>query len=189
MEEFLERSLQMIEQAGWLAPLFFILLHVFRQVFFVPVLFICLLGGYIFGTFYGSVYSVIGLTLVSIIFYGIIELFPSLRGKLGRLQEKILLGKHQLNIAQLMVLRMMPFVHFHVISIYLLKTTSSFRQYTKRSLLVSIPPAIVYTAFGDMIHELPLAGTIVFIAFLLILMLVLRKKETTISWETFFQKN
>ncbi|GAE30143.1 TVP38/TMEM64 family protein [Alkalihalobacillus hemicellulosilyticus] len=188
MEEFLERSLQMIEQSGWLAPLFFILLHVFRQVFFVPVLLVCLLGGYLFGTFYGSIYSIVGLTLVSILFYGVIGLFPSFRQRLSRLQEKVLKGKHQLNLAQLMVLRIMPFVHFHIISFYLIKTTSSFRQYTERSFLASMPPAIVYTAFGDMIHELPLAGTIVFVIFLVLIMLALRKKETTISWDTFFQK-
>ncbi|MDT8859442.1 VTT domain-containing protein [Alkalihalobacillus sp. MEB130] len=187
MEELLERSFQFIEQSGWFAPLFFVLLHVFRQVFFIPVLLICLIGGYLFGTFYGSIYSIVGLTAVSVVFYGLVHIFPSLRTKLTTLKKQFLKDRHQLTVAQMMIMRLMPFIHFHLISLYLIESTKNVKEYTKYSLLVSIPPAIVYTAFGDMIHELPLAGTIIFAVFLAILFLFFRKKRTNIKWNEFFQ--
>ena len=185
MEEFLESSFQFIEQSGWLAPLFFVLLHVCRQIFFIPVLVICLLGGYLFGTVYGSIYSVIGLTAVSMVFYGLIHIFPSVRGKLTKIKKRLLKSK-QVSVPQMMVMRLMPFVHFHLVSLYLMESTKDFKTYSKYSFLVSIPPAVVYTAFGDMIHELPLAGTLVFASFLAILFLFFRKKRTNISWDEFF---
>jgi uncharacterized membrane protein YdjX (TVP38/TMEM64 family) len=185
MEDFLERSFHFIEQSGWLAPMFFVLLHVFRQVFFIPVLLICLLGGYLFGTFYGSLYSIIGLTSVSMVFYVLIHILPSMKEKLTKLKQRFLKSR-QINVPQLMIMRLMPFVHFHLVSLYLMESTKDFKTYTKYSFLVSIPPAIVYTAFGDMIHELPLAGTIVFASFLAILFLFFRKKRTNISWNDFF---
>ncbi|MFC0557887.1 TVP38/TMEM64 family protein [Halalkalibacter alkalisediminis] len=186
MEEFIDRSFQFIEQSGWLAPLFFVLLHVFRQILFIPVLVICLLGGYLFGTLYGSIYSMIGLTSVSIVFYGLIHILPSMREKLTKLKKRFLKGKHQLTVPQMMIMRLMPFVHFHLISLYLIESTKDLKTYSKYSFLVSIPPALVYTAFGDMIHELPLAGTLIFALFLAILFLFFRKKRTNISWNDFF---
>ncbi len=97
MEEHLERSLQFIEQSGWLAPLFFILLHVFRQVLFIPVLLVCLVGGYLFGTVYGSLYSMIGLTAVSLVFYALVHLFPSMRKRLTSLKQRFLKGTTSFN--------------------------------------------------------------------------------------------
>ncbi|TWI57013.1 TVP38/TMEM64 family protein [Halalkalibacter nanhaiisediminis] len=187
MEEFLERSTQFIEQSGWLAPLFFILLHVFRQIFFIPVLLVCLVGGYLFGTFYGSLYSMIGLTTVSLVFYGLIHLFPMMREKLGGLKKRFLKEQHRLTLPQMMIMRLIPFIHFHLVSLYLMETTRDLKSYVKKSFLVSIPPAIVYTAFGDMIHDLPLTGTIIFAIFMIILFLFFRKKRTNISWNDFFQ--
>lgn len=186
MEEFLKHSLQFIEQSGWLAPLFFILLHVFRQIFFIPVLLICLIGGYLFGTMYGSIYSIIGLTAVSMVFYGLIHILPRMKEKLTKLKKRFLKGKHQLNVPQMMIMRVMPFVHFHLVSLYLIESTKNFKTYSKYSFLASIPPAVVYTAFGDMIHELPFTGTVIFALFLAVLFLFFRKKRVNISWDDFF---
>ncbi|WP_332689715.1 TVP38/TMEM64 family protein [Halalkalibacter lacteus] len=186
MEELLERSFQFIEQSGWFAPLFFVLLHVFRQVLFIPVLLICLLGGYLFGTIYGSLYSIIGLTALSVVFYGLIHILPSMKDKLTALKQRFLKDKHQLTLPQMMIMRLMPFIHFHLVSLYLIESTRNVKDYTKYSFLVSIPPAVVYTAFGDMIHELPLAGTVVFAVFLAVLFLFFRKKRTNIRWNDFF---
>ncbi|WP_088103774.1 TVP38/TMEM64 family protein [Halalkalibacter urbisdiaboli] len=186
MEELLERSLRIIEEAGWLGPLFFIILHVFRQVLFIPVLVICLIGGYLFGTLYGSIYSILGLTAVSLVFYGMIHMFASFRNKISQLKTRFLKEKHDLTLAQMMIMRLMPFIHFHLVSLYLIETSKGIKDYIKKSVLVSIPPAIAYTAFGDMIHELPLAGTVIFASFLTILFILFRKRESKISWNDFF---
>ncbi|WP_100373716.1 TVP38/TMEM64 family protein [Bacillus sp. FJAT-45037] len=187
MDGFLENSLKFIEDSGWLAPLFFIVLHVIRQVFFIPVLLVCLVGGYLFGTLYGSVYSIVGLTAVSIVFYGLVRIFPGIGAKLTDVKQHFFKGRQDWNLPQMMIIRMLPLIHFHVVSLYLIETTKGLREYSRKSFLVSIPPAVLYTAFGDMIHELPLAGTIVFAFFLLILFMLFRKKQSNISWEEFFQ--
>ncbi len=81
MEDMLKATLQLIEKSGWLAPLGFVLLHTLRQFLLVPVLLVCLIGGYLFGTIYGSLYSMIGLVVASVLFYGLVQAFPSMRKK------------------------------------------------------------------------------------------------------------
>ncbi|WP_017726635.1 TVP38/TMEM64 family protein [Halalkalibacterium ligniniphilum] len=187
METSLESLLILIEESGWLAPVLFVLLHVFRQVLFIPVIVICLLGGYLFGTFYGSLYSLIGLTLVSVVFFLGAHQFPSFLTKLSSLKDKWLKGKGEMTLAQMMLLRSVPFVHFHFVSLYLIESEKTLKDYTKTSLLVCIPPAIIYTSFGDIIHELPLIGTIVFALFMTILFLIFRKKEQRYKLDDFLR--
>ncbi len=87
----------------------------------------------------------------------------------------------------MMIMRLLPFVHFHLISLYLIETEKNKKNYLKKSLVVSIPPAVVYTAFGDMIHELRFWGAVALISCLTVLFLFFRpNKEATIHWDDFF---
>ncbi|KMK74581.1 TVP38/TMEM64 family protein [Alkalihalobacillus pseudalcaliphilus] len=187
MNEKLEAARQLIEASGWLAPLLYLLLHLVRPFLFIPVLLTCLAGGYIFGTIYGSIYSIIGLTLTSVSFYVLIHYFPSFGRQLSQLKRKVIKSNHGMSTPQLMVIRLMPFVHFHFVSLYLLETTKNFREYTIRSIWFGIPPAIIYTAFGDIIHALPLTGTIVLMSLLIVCIMILPKKEEVITWREFFR--
>lgn len=54
-----------------------------------------------------------------------------------------------------MILRIMPFVHFHLLSLYLIEMSKTFKQYMIFSMVGVIMPAIFYTAFGEVITELP----------------------------------
>lgn len=175
-----------IEQSGWLAPLLFIMLHIFRQLFFIPVLLVCLLGGYLFGIVYGTIYSIFGLTAISFVFYFLAGFFPGLLSKLTRLKEKWFKNYHKLSFMQILVLRLVPFVHFHLVSLYLMEMSSNFKEYAKYSFYASIPPAFIFTAFGHLIHELPLISSVVLIILLLILFHFIGRKETTIKWQEFF---
>ncbi|MED4164299.1 TVP38/TMEM64 family protein [Halalkalibacterium halodurans] len=187
MEEMFETSLRVIEQSGWLAPVLFIMLHVFRQVFFIPVIIICLVGGYLFGSFYGSLYSIIGLTATSALFYGIVHGFPRFLAKVSQLKKRFLGEKESLSLPQMMLLRIVPFIHFHLVSLYVMETRPTFREYMKISFYLSMPPAIIYTLFGDMIHELPLVGTVVFALFIGLLCFMARRKEQRYAWQEFFK--
>src|SRR5690625_6914111 len=62
-----------VEAGGLFAPLLFISFHLLRPLLFIPVIFICITGGVLFGAVAGSLYSVIGITLSSILFYGMIR--------------------------------------------------------------------------------------------------------------------
>lgn len=159
MEQF-DQSLEVfMDNVGWLAPFLFILLHLLRPLLFLPVIAVCIAGGYLFGFLEGTFLSFIGLTLMSWISYLLVNKFPKFRGKMSRLKEKIFPDR-TLSVAQVMILRIMPFVHFHLLSLYLIEMTKSRKEYMAISALGLIAPAILYTAFGQAISEFPWYTTV-----------------------------
>ncbi|MFS0787448.1 VTT domain-containing protein [Shouchella sp. 1P09AA] len=177
MEGLLNDTLAYIEAAGWYAPMLFIILHIIRPILFLPVLLVTLAGGYVFGMFYGMIFSYVGLMGVSLTFYWLIERFPSIYEKLKGIKEKLFGSRGNVNIWQLLLLRIMPFVHFHALSFYVMEESKNYRDYVKTSAIINISPAVVYTAFGGLIHQLPLPGVVAFALFLLLFMFILRPKK------------
>ncbi|AQU78590.1 MULTISPECIES: VTT domain-containing protein [Planococcus] len=154
MEQFDQSLETFMDNVGWLAPLLFILLHLLRPLLFIPVIAVCIAGGYLFGFFEGALLSFIGLTLMSWVSYVLINKFPKFQEKMGKLKDKIFPNR-TLSVAQVMILRIMPFVHFHLLSWYLMEMTKSLKEYMAISALGLIAPAILYTAFGQSISEFP----------------------------------
>ena len=154
MESFNETLLQIIEDAGWLAPLGFILLHVFRPLLFLPVIVLYISGGFFFGFVPGMLYTMTGLALMNTLFYVLIKKFPRFRRYLRKLKSKVF-NDRKMTIGQVNILRMMPFIHFQLLSLYLLEMTSSFREYMWYSVYGVIAPTVIYTIFGGTLTELP----------------------------------
>src|SRR5690625_4340808 len=124
-----------IETGGIFAPLIFISFHLLRPLFFLPVIIICISGGVLFGTIAGTLYSIIGITLSSIIFYMIINWMPKTFNHLINVKQK-LIGKHAtMTTSQITLLRLIPFIHFQLLSFCLIEISSGFKEYTK-SLIV-----------------------------------------------------
>ncbi|WP_017378603.1 TVP38/TMEM64 family protein [Paenisporosarcina sp. TG-14] len=165
MDQFDQSLETLIEGAGWLAPLLFVLLHLFRPFFFLPVIVVCIAGGVLFGFIKGTLLSFIGLSLMSLVSYLLVIKFPKFRNKITRLKEKMFPGQ-TISVSQVMILRIMPFVHFHLLSLYLIDMAKSFKEYMYYSLLGLIMPAILYTAFGNVITELPWYLTAILFLFL-----------------------
>lgn len=150
-----ERALEnFINEAGLWAPLLFIVLHLIRPLVFLPVIAVCIVGGFVFGFVQGAILSFIGLTLMSYISYMLINKFPRFRAKLANLKDKLFPDRN-LTVTQVMILRIMPFVHFHLLSFYLMEMTATRREYMYYSALGLIAPSILYTAFGRAISEFP----------------------------------
>ncbi|MDY0405373.1 VTT domain-containing protein [Virgibacillus sp. 179-BFC.A HS] len=187
MEQLELYIMSFIENGGILAPVLFICFHLLRPLFFLPVVFICVSGGVLFGTLAGSLYSVIGITLSSVAFYGIIQWMPKTLGKLTRLREKLMGKNRGFTIAQVAVLRLVPFIHFHLLSLCLIEMSSSFKDYTKASFFSNIPLALVYTTLGQWIANLSPLHITVFLLLLLPFIFILRRKEIIIKWQDFFQ--
>lgn len=154
MDQFDQSLGVFIESSGWLAPVFFVLLHLLRPFFFIPVIVVCIAGGVIFGFLEGAVLSFIGLSLMSLVSYHLVNRFPKFRNRLSRLKKKMF-DDRSISVAQVMVLRIMPFVHFHLLSFYLMDMTKSFKEYMYFSMLGFIMPAVLYTAFGQVITGFP----------------------------------
>lgn len=159
MEQFDQTLETFIAGFGWLAPLLFVLLHLLRPILFLPVVLVCIAGGVVFGFFEGALLSFIGLTAMSFVSYILVNKFPKFRKKMSRLKEKVFPDRH-LSVGQVMILRIMPFVHFHLLSLYLMETTKNFKEYMYFSALGLIAPAILYTAFGQVITEMPWYWTV-----------------------------
>ncbi|PPA69314.1 TVP38/TMEM64 family protein [Jeotgalibacillus proteolyticus] len=166
MEQF-DQSIELfIESAGWLAPVLFILLHLLRPFLFLPVIVVCIAGGVLFGFLEGALLSFFGLSLMSLVSYQLVNKFPRFRAKLSRLKDKVFRDR-TLSVSQVMVLRIMPFVHFHLLSLYLMEMSKTFKEYMYYSMLGVIMPAVLYTAFGELIRELPWYMTLIMLALLI----------------------
>lgn len=176
MIEYLSESIPIyIEKSGIIAPILFVLFHLIRPILFLPVIFVCMVGGYLFGVIYGSILSVIGLTLMCIIFYFIIRKFPNALTMFAKMNKKTL-KNGPMTTREIMVLRMVPFVHFHLLSLYVMEQTTSFKDYLKYSFLGVIFPSIIFTSFGQMIIDLPLYYSFILFALLTIFFFGFRKK-------------
>ncbi|WP_461179338.1 TVP38/TMEM64 family protein [Virgibacillus ainsalahensis] len=187
MELFGNYLMAFIETGGLFAPILFISFHLLRPLFFLPVVFICISGGILFGAVAGTVYSIIGITLSSIIFYYIIKWMPKTFKKLLHVKKK-LIGNHSvLTTPQITLLRLVPFIHFHLLSLCLIEISASFKDYTKLSLLSNIPLAFVYTSIGQWISNLTPIHIFAVLIALLPFLYLLRKKEIIIKWQEFFQ--
>ncbi|WP_257346511.1 TVP38/TMEM64 family protein [Pseudalkalibacillus decolorationis] len=186
MEQHVMQLIHLIGESGVLAPVLFIFLHILRQFLFIPVGFICILGGVIFGVVFGTIYSLIGVTLVSLYFYGLVKSLPKSYKKVITLKEKWLGRRSTLSLGQITILRLVPFLHFHLISLCLIEIARNFKEYTKFSLFTNVPLAIVYTSLGNWLNQLSIQWMMAILLTLGILFYVLRRKEMVIKWHDFF---
>lgn len=187
MELFGNYLMAFIETGGLFAPILFISSHLLRPLFFLPVVFICISGGILFGAVAGTLYSIIGITLSSVIFYGVIRWMPKTFKRLVHLKQKIIGKNNELSTSQIALLRLVPFIHFHLLSLCLIEVSTGFKEYTKSSLLTNIPLAFVYTSVGKWLSSLSPMYILVFLVALLPFIYLLRRKEIIIKWNDFFQ--
>ncbi|QTN00031.1 TVP38/TMEM64 family protein [Sediminibacillus dalangtanensis] len=178
--------LTIAETGGILTPLLFIGFHLLRPLFFLPVILICITGGVLFGAIAGTLYSVIGITLSSMTFYKLIQWMPGMSDKLVHVKQKLMGERSTLTTSQVAVLRLIPFIHFHLLSLCILEISSSFKEYVRSSFYSNIPLAVLYTSFGKWISSLSPVVMMAFILFLLPFLYFLRRKQTTIKWAEFF---
>jgi len=175
-----------VETGGYFAPLLFIIFHLLRPLFFLPVVFICISGGILFGTVAGTIYSIIGITLSSALFYGVIQKMPQTMNRFTKLKGK-LLGQHtSFTTSQITILRLVPFIHFHLLSLCLFESSDGFKEYTKVSFMSSVPLAMVYTTVGKWLSNLSPFHLFIALCVILPLIYLIRTKEITIKWNDFF---
>ncbi|MHA6252067.1 TVP38/TMEM64 family protein [Oceanobacillus sp. CAU 1775] len=186
MEAISMNVINFIEVGGLFAPLLFICFHLLRPFLFIPVVFICITGGILFGPVAGSIYSLIGVTISSILFYGIYFKLPNTSKSLSRIKERVLGERSELTKSQIIILRLIPFIHFHLLSLCLIQITSGFKDYAKASLLSNIPLAFIYTSIGGTISNLSPVLISIIMVLLLPILYLLRKKEIIIKWKDFF---
>ncbi|WP_079708303.1 TVP38/TMEM64 family protein [Paraliobacillus ryukyuensis] len=178
-----------IETAGIFAPLVFIALHLVRPLLFLPVIFLCITGGVLFGVVPAIIYSLVGMTMSSLIFYKMTEKMPSTMHRFVRMKQK-LLGKHShFTTSQIAVLRLIPFIHFHLLSLCILELSKQLKDYMRASFVSNIPLAVIYTSIGQSITNFSPVMTGSMVIGALPVVYFMRRKEIYISWQDFFQPN
>lgn len=180
--------LAFIETSGVWSPLFFVIFHIIRQYLFIPVAVVCMAGGIMFGALFGTLLSLLGLWLSSIIFYFMIVKIPALQKKLERLDEKTLKIGGRMNVKQASMLRLIPFIHFHLLNFYLMGNSRSMAEYAKAVFWSNIPLAFFYTVFGHSIAKFSPTMLAIILAALLGLIFYMREKSVTIKWAEFFSR-
>ncbi|MDQ0220107.1 TVP38/TMEM64 family protein [Peribacillus cavernae] len=186
MNEELSFIVGFIGASSILAPFIFVTLHLLRQFLFIPVAIICISGGILFGPAAGTIYSILGLTLSSLLFYLVIRKFPKTMERLLKLKNK-LFGRRNLNVGQITVLRLIPFVHYHLLSLCLMEKKQGLKNFAYYSFLTNIPLAFFYTVFGSYISEFSPTMIVILLFSLTVLLYLMREKYTVITWKEFFQ--
>jgi uncharacterized membrane protein YdjX (TVP38/TMEM64 family) len=181
--------LSIVQSSGWLAPIVFILVHLLRQFLFIPVALVCMAGGILFGSLFGTLFSLIGLTFVSIIFYLVVRHMPTTVNRLFRMKEKWF-GRHaQLTVGQVAVLRLIPFIHYHLLNGCLYERKKDFHSFVMSSFLANIPLAVFYTVFGQYIRQFSLTMmALLFISFF-VLFIALREKVRVWTLKEFLESS
>ncbi|MGP7816736.1 TVP38/TMEM64 family protein [Niallia sp. 01092] len=188
MNEQLSMLFVMIELSGIFAPIAFILFHTARQVLFIPPMIVCIAGGILFGITLGTIYSIIGLTLNCIFFYLIIHKFPKIHRKLSVLKKRWFGEFRNLTVGQITVLRLIPFINYHLLNFCLLEKRQGIKDYIKYACISNIPLAFFYTIFGQFIKQFTPTMMIIILFSLCILVYILREKVTIIKWKEFFKE-
>ncbi|MFQ3542547.1 VTT domain-containing protein [Halobacillus rhizosphaerae] len=174
------------QQDAW-APLIFIAIHLLRPFLFIPVMLVCITGGVLFGPIAGTAYSVIGTMLSSLAFYRLIRLLPSGFNRLQAMYKRWGKKHSSLTVRQVAILRLIPFIHFHLLSYCLMQTSTNFKDYTKSSLMANFPLAVVYTSMGQWLTLLSIPMMLLFSGGLAVLCYFARKKYEVVLWNDFFQ--
>ncbi|WP_453994528.1 TVP38/TMEM64 family protein [Bacillus nitroreducens] len=187
MDETMTLLFVLMESTGLLAPIIFIALHLIRPVLFIPVPVICIVGGILFGSVFGTIYSLLGLTTLSIVFYFLYRQVPKLAKKINTLKLKWLGDKVNFTIGQIAILRLIPFINFHLLSLCLMDVSRNFREYAKGSFYSNIPVALLYTVFGQFIREFSTTVILTILLALTLLFYLLREKQVIIKWHEFFK--
>lgn len=170
-----------------LAPMLFIILHGIRSLFFIPVVAICIAGGMIFGVIPGIILSIIGLLLSSIIFYGLAEKMPSMTKRLIKMKAKIKTNDKHLSTGQITILRMIPFIHYHLLSFLIYESSEDLRSYLSASFYTVIPMAVIYTTIGQSVVNISPIASIAMLACLIILLYLSREKTDRVSVREFLR--
>ncbi|HAQ08048.1 MAG TPA: alkaline phosphatase [Bacillus bacterium] len=177
----------LVESGGWYAPALFILFHILRQFLFIPPAVVCIAGGLLFGILPGIIYSLIGLSAASIVFFILIEKVPETMNKLSKLKKRLFGPYRDLTISQVALLRLIPFINYHLLSFCLFDRKRNFNGFMRASFFANIPFVIFYTAFGEYIGHFNVIWAFIMIGAILIFAYMLREKIAFIKWREFFK--
>lgn len=146
-----------------LAPLLFMLVYAIGPSVFLPSLPLTLGAGFLWGPFWGVVFSITGATTGASIAFLLARyvMHDTVKHRFGQERWQTLSGKvEQHGWKAVAFARLVPIFPFPVLNFLFGITPISFLQYVWSSFVFMLPACIAYAAFGSSMGELVLHGNI-----------------------------
>ena len=146
-----ERLLAWVDTYGVLAGLAFLAIYALAIAFSIPAgAVLTVTGGFLFGTWLGTAYVVVGATVGAIAVFLIARtsVGEALRAKAGPALKKMEEGFRENALSYLLVLRLIPLFPFFIVNIVPAFLGVSLRTYAIATLLGIIPGTFVYASVG-----------------------------------------
>jgi len=141
-----------VASLGVAAPLIFILIYAGAVAVSLPgALFLTLAGGFLFGTWLGTLYVVIGATLGATIIFLIAKtaLGDALRSRAGPFVKKLEAGFREDALSYLLVLRLVPLFPFWLVNLVPAFLGVKLRAFVIGTFVGIIPGSLVYASVGS----------------------------------------
>ena len=141
---------QWINQAGWWAPVIFILVYIISTVLFLPGSILTLAGGALFGPLYGSFYNLTGATIGAGISFLIARYLASdlVSQRSGGKLKQLINGVESEGWRFVAFARLVPLFPFNLLNYALGLTKIRFIEYILATYIFMLPGAVAYTYLG-----------------------------------------
>ncbi|MCW9014390.1 MAG: VTT domain-containing protein [Gammaproteobacteria bacterium] len=150
----------LLTDAGSAAPLVFMLLYVLGTVFFLPGSVLTLLGGALFGPWWGTFYNLTGATIGAMLSFLVARYLASdwVAQKTGGRMKQLINGVENEGWRFVAFTRLVPLFPFNLLNYALGLTRISFTQYSITTYICMLPGAIAYTYLGYIGREAATGG-------------------------------
>jgi uncharacterized membrane protein YdjX (TVP38/TMEM64 family) len=139
-----------IDEAGAAAPLLFILIYAVGTVFFLPGSVLTLLGGAVFGPYWGTFYNLTAATIGAMLSFLVARYLAAdwVARKAGGKLKQLINGVETEGWRFVAFTRLVPLFPFNLLNYALGLTRISFSQYSIATYICMLPGAIAYTYLG-----------------------------------------
>ena len=139
-----------LKDAGAAAPVFFMLLYAVGTVFFLPGSLLTLIGGALFGPYWGTFYNLTGATIGAMLSFLVARYLAAdwVAQKTGGKMKQLITGVENESWRFVAFTRLVPLFPFNLLNYALGLTRISFSQYSLATYICMLPGAIAYTYLG-----------------------------------------
>ncbi len=150
----------LVKDAGTGAPLVFMLVYAIGTVFFLPGSVLTLLGGALFGPYWGTVYNLTAATIGAMLSFLVARYLASdwVTRKTGGRMKQLINGVENEGWRFVAFTRLVPLFPFNLLNYALGLTRISFSQYSIATYICMLPGAIAYTYLGYIGREAATGG-------------------------------
>jgi len=150
----------LMTNAGAAAPLLFMVIYIIGTIFFLPGSVLTLLGGALFGPYWGTFYNLTAATIGAMLSFLAARYLASdwVAQKTGGRLKQLMSGVENEGWRFVAFTRLVPLFPFNLLNYALGLTRISFTQYSIATYICMLPGAIAYTYLGYIGREAATGG-------------------------------